>query len=52
LSLAEGRAEVAEKLFARAVQLDPDGLEALRELRLINLRREKSKTIVQRILRR
>ena len=52
LSLAEGRAEVAEKLFARAVQLDPDGLEALRELRLINLRREKSKTFVQRILRR
>jgi tetratricopeptide (TPR) repeat protein len=52
LSLAEGRAEVAEKLFARAVQLDPDGLDALRELRLINLRREKSKTIVQRILRR
>jgi len=34
------------------VQLDPDGLEALRELRLINLRREKAKTIVQRILRR
>ena len=52
LSLAEGRAEVAEKLLARAVQLDPDGLEALRELRLINMRREKSKTIVQRILRR
>jgi CheY-like chemotaxis protein/tetratricopeptide (TPR) repeat protein len=52
LSLAEGRADVAEKLFARAVQLDPDGLEAVRELRLINLRREKSKTIVQRILRR
>ena len=52
LSLVEDRGEVAEKLFARAVQLDPDGLEALRELRLINLRREKSKTIVQRILRR
>ncbi len=52
LSLVEGRAEVAEKLFARAVQLDPDCLDALRELRLINMRREKSKTIVQRILRR
>jgi len=52
LSLAEGRVEVAEKLFGRTVQLDPDCLDALRELRLINLRREKSKTIVQRILRR
>jgi CheY-like chemotaxis protein/curved DNA-binding protein CbpA len=52
LSLVEERAEVAEKLFARAVQLDPDCLDALRELRLINMRREKSKTIVQRILRR
>jgi len=52
LSLVEERAEVAEKLFARAVQLDPDCLDALRELRLINMRREKSKTLVQRILRR
>ena len=52
LSLVEDRGEVAEKLFARAVQLDPDCLDALRELRLINMRREKSKTIVQRILRR
>lgn len=52
LALVEERAEVAEKMFARAVQLDPDCLDALRELRLINMRREKSKTIVQRILRR
>jgi CheY-like chemotaxis protein/curved DNA-binding protein CbpA len=52
LALAEDRAEVAEKMFGRAVQLDPDCLDALRELRLINMRREKSKTIVQRILRR
>ena len=43
---------MAEKLFARAVQLDPDCLDALRELRLINMRREKSKTIVQKLLRR
>jgi len=52
LALVEARAEVAEKMFGRAVQLDPDCLDALRELRLINMRREKSKTIVQRILRR
>jgi len=52
LALVEERAEVAEKMFGRAVQLDPDCLDAVRELRLINMRREKSKTIVQRILRR
>lgn len=52
LALVEERVEVAEKMFGRAVQLDPDCLDALRELRLINMRREKSKTIVQRILRR
>jgi curved DNA-binding protein CbpA len=52
LAAAEGRAEVAEKLYGRAVQLDPDCLEALRELRLIHMRREKSKPFVKRILRR
>jgi CheY-like chemotaxis protein len=52
LHLAEERQEVASKMFSRAIQLDPDCLEALRELRLINMRREKSRTLVQRILRR
>jgi CheY-like chemotaxis protein len=52
LALAEERNDVAEKMFGRAVQLDPDCLDALRELRLINMRREKSKTIVQKLLRR
>ena len=52
LAAAEGRAEVAEKLYGKAVQLDPDCLEALRELRLIHMRREKSKPFVKRILRR
>jgi cytochrome c-type biogenesis protein CcmH/NrfG len=52
LALAEERGEVAEKMFGRAVQLDPDCLDALRELRLINMRREKAKSLVQRILRR
>jgi CheY-like chemotaxis protein len=52
LHLAEERQEVASKMFARAIQLDPDCVEALRELRLINMRREKSRTLVQRILRR
>jgi CheY-like chemotaxis protein/curved DNA-binding protein CbpA len=52
LHLVEERQDVASKMFSRAVQLDPDCLEALRELRLINMRREKSRTLVQRILRR
>jgi CheY-like chemotaxis protein len=52
LHLVEERQEVATKMFSRAVQLDPDCLEAVRELRLINMRREKSRTLVQRILRR
>ena len=52
MALFEERAEVAERMFAEAVQCDPDCLDALRELRLIDMRRQKSKTIVQRILRR
>lgn len=49
---AAGRMEAAEKMFTRAVQLDPDCVEALRELRLIHMRRQKSRGLVQRILRR
>jgi len=47
-----GRIELAEKMFARAVQLEPGCVEALRELRLINLRRHKSKGLIGRLLRR
>jgi len=47
-----GRVELAEKMFARAVQLEPGCVEALRELRLINLRRDKSKGLIGRLLRR
>ena len=47
-----GRVELAEKMFARAVQLEPGCVEALRELRLINLRRHKSKGLIGRLLRR
>ena len=49
---AIGRADVAEKMFTRAVQIQPECVEALRELRLINMRRKKSKGLVGRILRR
>ena len=49
---AIGRADVAEKMFTRAVHIQPECVEALRELRLINMRREKSKGLVRRLLRR
>jgi CheY-like chemotaxis protein/tetratricopeptide (TPR) repeat protein len=44
--------EHAERMFMKAVQQKPDCVEALRELRLINLRREKQKGLVRRLLRR
>jgi len=49
---AIGKPGGAEKMFTRAVQIAPDCVEALRELRLINLRREKSKGLIRRLLRR
>jgi tetratricopeptide (TPR) repeat protein len=52
LCKATGRIEAAEKMFTRAVQVQPECVEALRELRLINMRREKQKGIVARLLRR
>lgn len=47
-----GKVTAAERMFTRAVQLHPECVEALRELRLINLRREKSKGLIRRLLRR
>jgi curved DNA-binding protein CbpA len=49
---AIGRSDVAVKMFTRAVQIQPDCVEALRELRLLNMRREKEKGFIARILRR
>jgi curved DNA-binding protein CbpA/CheY-like chemotaxis protein len=49
---AADRVKIAEKMFTRAVQLNPDCVDALRELRLLNMRREKSRGLVRRILRR
>jgi tetratricopeptide (TPR) repeat protein len=47
-----GEIDYAEKMFTRAVQIQPDCVEAMRELRLINLRREKSRGLIKRLLRR
>jgi CheY-like chemotaxis protein/tetratricopeptide (TPR) repeat protein len=52
LCKAIGRAGAAEKMFARALKIQPDCLDALRELRLINMRREKGKSLIGRLLRR
>jgi CheY-like chemotaxis protein/tetratricopeptide (TPR) repeat protein len=49
---AIGRVEMAERMFTRAVQIQPECLEGLRELRLINMRRKKSKGLIGRLLRR
>lgn len=49
---AGGRGDAAEKMFSRAVQIDPDAVEALRELRLIHMRRERSRGLMKRLLRR
>ena len=49
---AEGRNANAEKMFQRVIQLDPDCVDAIRELRLIDMRRQRSKSLVKRILRR
>jgi len=52
LCQAAGQIDNAEKMFARAIQLDPDCVEAQRELRLVRMRQDKAKGIVGRILRR
>jgi DNA-binding response OmpR family regulator/curved DNA-binding protein CbpA len=49
---AADRTDASEKMFTRAVQIQPECFEALRELRLIKMRREKSKGIVGRLFRR
>jgi CheY-like chemotaxis protein/curved DNA-binding protein CbpA len=49
---AVGRVDQAERMFSRAAQIQPECVDALRELRIINMRREKSKGLIGRLLRR
>jgi len=49
---AIGKPAAAERMFVRAVQIQPDCVEALRELRIINKRRERSNGLIRRMLRR
>jgi Flp pilus assembly protein TadD len=52
LHKAVGQADQAEKMFLRAVQIEPECLEAIREVRLIQMRREKSKGLIGRLFKR
>ena len=47
-----GDAKGAEAMFTRAVQIKPDCVEAMRELRLINMRKDKGRGLIGRLLRR
>jgi tetratricopeptide (TPR) repeat protein len=49
---AMGRAGAAKKMFTRAVEIRPQCVEAMRELRIMNMRRDKDKGVFKRIFRR
>ena len=49
---AMGRPVGAKKMFSRAVEIKPQCVEAMRELRIMNMRREKDKGVLKRIFRR
>jgi tetratricopeptide (TPR) repeat protein len=49
---AIGRDVAAEKMFHRAARIQPECLEALRELRLMEMRRRKEKGLLSRLLGR
>lgn len=47
-----GRVGPAKKMFTRAVEIQPQCVEAMRELRIMNMRRDKDKGVLKRIFRR
>lgn len=47
-----GDSKGAQAMFTRAVQIKPDCVEAMRELRLINMRRDKGRGLIGKLLRR
>ena len=42
----------AEQMFTRAAEIKPDCVEAMRELRLINMRKDRGRGLIGRLLRR
>lgn len=49
---ARGRTDLAQKMLTRAISNKPDCIEALRELRLLHMRQEKGKGLIERLLKR
>jgi Tfp pilus assembly protein PilF len=49
---ATGRPVAAKKMFTRAVAIRPQCVEAMRELRIMNMRRDKQKGVLKRMFRR
>jgi len=49
---AIGKVVAAKKMFTRAVEIKPQCVEAMRELRIMNMRRDKDKGVLKRIFRR
>jgi tetratricopeptide (TPR) repeat protein len=49
---ATGKTVAAKKMFTRAVQIRPQCVEAMRELRIMNMRRDKDKGVLKRLFRR
>ncbi len=49
---AMGKPGAARKMFTRAVQIKPQCVEAMRELRIMNMRREKDKGVLKRFFKR
>lgn len=47
-----GKAGAAKKMFTRAVQIQPRSVEAMRELRIMDMRQDKDKGMLKRLFRR
>ena len=49
---AMGKVGAAKKMFSRAAQIRPQCVEAMRELRIMNMRREKTQGLGKVVLKR
>ena len=47
-----GKPGAAKKMFTRAVQIKPQCVEAMRELRIMNMRSTKDKGVLKRLFRK
>ena len=49
---AVGKPGAAKKMFSRAVQIKPQCVEAMRELRILNMRRDKNESLGKGVFKR